>query len=80
MQRFQSGEVAEWSNAPVLKTGVSKGTVSSNLTLSAKIENRNWKPKWGRAAGATQTHSRQKFPNPKGFSTLRVAQKRRFDP
>ncbi len=40
---------------------------------TAKIENRNWKPKWGRAAGATQTHSRQKFPNLKGFSTLRVA-------
>ena len=40
---------------------------------TAKIENRNWKPKWGRAAGAKQTHSRQKFPNPKGFSTLRVA-------
>jgi hypothetical protein len=40
---------------------------------TAKIENRNWKPKWGRACGATQTHSRQKFPNPKGFSTLRVA-------
>src|SRR3989344_2665942 len=47
---------------------------------TAKIENRNWKPKWGCAAGATQTHSRQKFLNPKGFSTLRVAQKRRFDP
>ena len=42
---------------------------------TAKIENRNWKPKWGRAAGATQTHSRQKFPNPKGFSTLRVARR-----
>ena len=40
---------------------------------TAKIGNQNWKPKWGRAAGATQTHSRQKFPNPKGFSTLRVA-------
>ena len=40
---------------------------------TAKIENRNWKLKWGRAVGATQTHSRQKFPNPKGFSTLRVA-------
>ena len=40
---------------------------------TAKIENRNWKPKWGRAAGATQTHSRPKFLNPKGFSTLRVA-------
>ncbi len=30
------GEVAEWSNASVLKTEVSQGTVSSNLTLSAK--------------------------------------------
>ena len=40
---------------------------------TAKIENRTWKPKWGRATGATQKHSRQKFPNPKGFSTLRVA-------
>ena len=40
---------------------------------TAKIENRNWKPKWGRAYGATQTHFRQKFLNPKGFSTLRVA-------
>jgi hypothetical protein len=28
--------VAEWLNAPVLKTGVSKGIVSSNLTASAK--------------------------------------------
>jgi len=40
---------------------------------TAKIQNRNWKPKWGRAVGATQMHSRQKFPNLKGFSTLRVA-------
>jgi hypothetical protein len=40
---------------------------------TAKIENRNWKPKWGRREAPTQTHSRQKFPNPKGFSTLRVA-------
>jgi hypothetical protein len=40
---------------------------------TAKIENRNQKPKWGRREAPTQTHSRQKFPNPKGFSTLRVA-------
>ena len=40
---------------------------------TAKIENQNWKPKWGRAVGATLMHSRQEFPNPKGFSTLRVA-------
>ena len=40
---------------------------------TAKIENRNQKPKWGRREAPTQTHSRQKFLNPKGFSTLRVA-------
>jgi len=40
---------------------------------TAKIGNRNPKPKWGRREAPTQTHSRQKFPNSKGFSTLRVA-------
>ncbi len=30
------GSVAEWSIAPVLKTGGSQGSVSSNLTASAK--------------------------------------------
>ena len=40
---------------------------------TAKIGKQNWKPKWGRREAPTQTHSRQKFPNPKGFSTLRVA-------
>ena len=40
---------------------------------TAKIGNRNQKPKWGRHEVPTQTHSRQKFPNSKGFSTLRVA-------
>ena len=29
------GSLAEWPNAPVLKTGDSKGSVSSNLTASA---------------------------------------------
>ena len=29
------GEVAEWSKAPVSKTGMPQGIVSSNLTLSA---------------------------------------------
>ena len=29
------GSVAEWSIAPVLKTGGPKGSVSSNLTASA---------------------------------------------
>ena len=40
---------------------------------TAKIGNWNQKPKWGRREAPTQTHSRQKFPNSKGFSTLRVA-------
>lgn len=31
------GGVAEWSIAPVLKTGVPQGTVSSNPTASANI-------------------------------------------
>ncbi|MDE2218673.1 MAG: hypothetical protein KGJ58_04505, partial [Patescibacteria group bacterium] len=40
---------------------------------TAKIENRNWKPKWGRAEGATQTHSPHKILILQGFATLRVA-------
>ena len=40
---------------------------------TAKIGNRNQSPKWGRREAPTQTHSRQEFPNSKGFSTLRVA-------
>jgi hypothetical protein len=32
------GSVAEWSIAPVLKTGNPKGFVSSNLTASAKLK------------------------------------------
>ncbi len=40
---------------------------------TAKIGNRNQKPKWGRREAPTQTHSRQKFLNSKGFSTFRVA-------
>ncbi len=54
--------------------------VSSNLTSSAKNRNQFLKPKWGRREAPTQMYSPQKFPNPKGFSTLRVAQKVRFDP
>jgi hypothetical protein len=33
-----AGEVAEWPNAPVLKTGVPQGTVGSNPTLSAQTK------------------------------------------
>ncbi len=36
------GSVAEWLNAPVLKTGVPQGIVSSNLTASAN-ENKKWR-------------------------------------
>gem|GEM_PF-3578180 len=45
-----TGGVAEWSIALVLKTRVSQGTVSSNLTSSAKVFVRNGKPQtevWG---------------------------------
>ncbi|SCC95186.1 hypothetical protein THIX_70215 [Thiomonas sp. X19] len=35
LQSRSFGSVAEWSIAPVLKTGDSKGSVSSNLTASA---------------------------------------------
>ena len=35
MLAVKLGEVAEWSNAPVLKTGVPQGTGGSNPSLSA---------------------------------------------
>ena len=35
-----SGGVAEWSIAPVLKTGKGKPFVSSNLTASASMDTR----------------------------------------
>ncbi len=43
------------------------------LTNTAKIENRNRKPKWGRHEVPTQMYSPQKILNLKGFATLRVA-------
>ena len=42
-------------------------------TNTAKIGNRFLKPNRGRHEVPTQMYSRQKFQNPKGFSTLRVA-------
>ena len=36
-ESFNIGSVVEWSMALVLKTSVSKGTVSSNLTASANL-------------------------------------------
>ena len=49
------------------------GIGGSNPFLSAKIENRNRKPKWGRHEVPTQMYSPQKILNLKGFATLRVA-------
>jgi len=40
---------------------------------TAKIENRNRKPKWGRHEVPTQMYSPQKILNLKGFAALRVA-------
>jgi len=40
---------------------------------TAKIENRNRKPKWGRHEVPTQMYSPQKILNLKGFATLRMA-------
>ena len=40
---------------------------------TAKIENRNRKPKWGRREAPTLMYSPQKILNLKGFATLRVA-------
>jgi len=44
-------------------------------TNTAKIENRNRKPKWGRHEVPTQMYSPQKTLIQKGFSTLRVARR-----
>jgi FAD synthetase len=54
------GGVAEWSNALVLKTRVSQGTVSSNLTPSAL-----WKPVGfnGRFATCLPTRENYSFPD-----------------
>jgi hypothetical protein len=51
----------------------SRSTFELRPIHTAKIGNQNQKPKWGRREAPTQTHSRQEFPNSKGFSTLRVA-------
>ena len=48
-------------------------------TNTAKIENRNRKQKCGRREAPSVLNSPQKNQNPKGFSTLRGAQKGAFD-
>ena len=37
LRNFTHGEMAEWSKAPVLKTGDVKASVGSNPTLSARF-------------------------------------------
>ena len=59
---------------------VRKGTVSSNLTLSAKIRNSNFRQKYGRREAPSVLNSPHKILILQGFATLRVAQKVRFDP
>jgi len=44
-------------------------------TNTAKIENRNRKPKWGRREAPTLMNSPKKILNLKGFATLRVARR-----
>jgi hypothetical protein len=44
-------------------------------TNTAKIENRNRKPKWGQHEVPTQMYSPQKILILKGFATLRVARR-----
>ena len=65
------GALGRW----VVEVGSRKGEY-----LTAKIRNQKKRTKRGRAAGATLMHSPRRIQNSKGFSTLRVAQKVRFDP
>src|SRR3989344_8597733 len=72
--QFQATTHAERAKSVPLEKGSRKG-----YDYTAKKRNRILEPKWGRAGGATLKHSPQKILNLKGFSTLRVAQKVRFD-
>ena len=40
--RLPQGEVAEWSNAPVSKTGIPQGIEGSNPSLSEKSFDISW--------------------------------------
>ncbi len=54
-------------------------TEGSNPSLSARNRNRILKPNRGRHEVPTQMYSPKKILNLKGFATLRMAQKVRFD-
>ena len=75
---WRGARVVEWAALEMRCTR--KGTGSSNPPLSAKIRNSNFRQKYGRREAPSVLHSPQKTLNQKGFSTLRVAQKVRFDP
>ena len=49
---FAHGEMAEWSKAPVLKTGDVKASVGSNPTLSARKQNTRKYPSGRRGSPA----------------------------
>ena len=74
------GDVAEWLNAPVSKTGIPKGIGGSNPPISAKILNSNFHQKIWSARSAVCSAFPHKILILQGFATLRVAQKVRFDP
>ena len=77
---FAHGEMAEWSKAPVLKTGDVKASVGSNPTLSARKQNtrkypsgRRGSPAKGvgrqkRREGSNPSHSATEEPPIGGFS------------
>ena len=56
---FAHGEMAEWSKAPVLKTGDVKASVGSNPTLSARKQNTRKYPS-GRRGSPAKGVGRQK--------------------
>ena len=56
---FAHGEMAEWSKAPVLKTGDVKASVGSNPTLSARKKNTRKYPS-GRRGSPAKGVGRQK--------------------
>ena len=62
----RTGEVAEWSNAPVSKTGIPQGIVSSNLTLSAR------EIRTGRGSGNGSSPCRKLFET-EGFERVAIA-------
>src|SRR3989344_6157623 len=77
---FCTRESASMSEACIIgHQGSARNAVELCLIHTAKIQNPNSRKKCGRAEGATLGLNPRRIQNPKGFSTLRVAQKVRFD-